>query len=382
MSSTASTSSEQPPSGGAGTAGDLLAGLVAGVRAESADATAGLVTAAFSLGWYLSVLCRQEPVVDILGCEFSGIDETASVNVCLRHVQVSCTKLHEIVNTTGQSPLEATQLATAVKTGVATDRLGPAGSLHVNAFSILGAVDFRLGRAYRLGRDMLGLTVRQTSGTVLKDRLSDQSVAPIVAMLDDLSSVLPPHAGHAVRASVVEWNGSVEGDGTAKEVQDDVAPDNARTWGLLQRQGQLWRALLSGEKRAADMLEIEDYLDAAQRLSLRMRLIAARLLRDFPALVVTVLALFIGGIVAMVATNNAATAAAGAGAVLTSLGLSWKGIGGALGRLARQVEDPLWGAEIDRAITRAITLLKPQADRDASHERQRFAAALERGQAN
>lgn len=59
--------------------------------------------------------------------------------------------------------------------------------------------------------------------------------------------------------------------------------------------------------------------------------------------------------------------------------MSWKGIGGALGRLARNVEEPLWGAEIDHAVTRAITLLKPQEDRDASHERQRFAIALVHG---
>jgi hypothetical protein len=134
--------------------------------------------------------------------------------------------------------------------------------------------------------------------------------------------------------------------------------------------------VLSGEKSAKEMLEIADYLDAAQRLSVRMRSVAGRLLRTFPVLVAAVLVLFVGGIAAMLATNSAATAAAGAGAILTSLGLSWKGIGSALGRLARQVEDPLWGAEIDHAVTRAITLLKPQAARDASHERQRFAAAL------
>jgi hypothetical protein len=375
--SPAVTTSGQPPNG-AGSADDLVSGFVSAVGDQPANTADGLVAAAFSLGWYLGVLCSEHSVMDTLAGDFAGIDETESINVCLRYVQVGCTKLAKIVEPTGQKPFDAAELAAAIQTAAETGRAAPAHRLHLEAFSILSAADFRLGRAYRLGRDMFGLTGRPGGAEQLKDRLSDAAVAPIVAALDDLSSALPPHAGHAVRASLVEWNGSVEGDGTAKEVQDAVAPDNARTWALLRRQGELWRAVLSGDKSAKEMLEIADYLDAAQRLSTRMRSIAGRLLRTFPILVAVVLILFIGGIVAMVATHSAATAAAGAGAILTSLGLSWKGLGGALGRLARQVEDPLWGAEIDHAVTRAITLLKPQANRDASHERQRFAAALER----
>jgi hypothetical protein len=375
--SPAVTTPGQPPSG-AGSADDLVSGFVSGVAGQSADTTDGLVAAAFSLGWYLGILCGEHSVMDTLAGEFAGVDETESINVCLRYVQVDCTKLAKPIETTGQRPFDAAELAAAIRTAAETDRSAPAHRLHLEAVSILSAVDFRLGRAYRLGSDMLGLTGRPAGAEKLKDRLSDRAVAPIVAALDDLSSALPPHAGHAVRASLVEWNGSVEGDGTAKEVQDAVAPDNARTWAMLRRQGQLWRALLSGDKSATEMLEIADYVDAAQRLFLRMRSIVGRLLRSFPVLVAAVLILFVGGIVAMAATHSAATAAAGAGAILTSLGLSWKGIGGTLGRLARQVEDPLWGAEIDHAVTRAITLLKPQADRDASHERQRIAAALER----
>ncbi|HEX8158728.1 MAG TPA: hypothetical protein VF526_15190 [Solirubrobacteraceae bacterium] len=374
MNSAAITSGK--PANGAGSADDLVSGFVAAVGDEPPDATDELVGAAFSLGWYLGALCGEHSVVDTLAGDFAGIDEVESINVCLRYVQVGCTKLTKIVEATGQRPFDAEDLAAAIEKSAETGRSAPAHQLHLEAFSILSAVDFRLGRAYRLGRDMLWLTARPPSAEKLKDRLSDMAVAPIVAALDDLSSALPPHAGHSVRASLVEWNGSVEGDGTAKEVQDAVAPDNPRTWALLRRQGQLWRAVLSGEKSAKEMLEIADYLDAAQRLSVRMRSVAGRLLRTFPVLVAAVLVLFVGGIAAMLATNSAATAAAGAGAILTSLGLSWKGIGSALGRLARQVEDPLWGAEIDHAVTRAITLLKPQAARDASHERQRFAAAL------
>jgi hypothetical protein len=354
-----------------------VSSFVSAVGAQSAGALDKLVTVAFSLGWYLSMLCDEHPVMEARGGDLAGADETESVNVCLRHVQVACKKLDAIVDATGQKPLNTATLAAAILNDDTTGRYGPADRLHVEAFSILSAVDFRLGRAYRLGRDMRGLTTRPPGAGTLKQRLSDAAVAPIVAALDDLSSALAPHAGHAVRASLVEWNASVEGDGTPKEVQDAVAPETPQTWALLRRQGQLWRALLANEKLATDMLEIADYLDAAQRLSVRMRSIAWRLLRDFPVLVAVVLVLFCGGIAVMLATDNTATAAAGAGAILTSLGLSWKGVGSALGRLARQVQDPLWGAEIDHAVTRAVTLLKPQQHRDTSHERRRYAVALE-----
>jgi hypothetical protein len=376
MSPTATVPSAQDAD--AGSAGDLVTAFATAVRGASPDPTPGLVATAFSLGWYLGALCESGDfsVVDAVGGEFAGIDEPESINFCLRQVEVGCTKLRAIVETAGQEPLYAAELAEAIQTRSNGGRAGPAQRLHLKAFSILSAVDFRLGRAYGLGRDMLHLTAAPPSAGTLMQRLSDTSVAPIVATLDDLSSAFPPHAGHAVRASLVEWNLSVEGGGVSKEVQDRVAPEGQATSSLLRRQGQLWRAVLSGEKSGRDMLEIGDYIDAAQRLSTRMRAIAGRGLREFPGLVAAVVLLFCGGIALMVLTDNAATAAAGAGGVLASLGLTWKGVGGALGRLARQVEDPLWGAELDQGITRAITLLKPLENRDVSAERRRFALAL------
>ena len=58
----------------------------------------------------------------------------------------------------------------------------------------------------------------------------------------------------------------------------------------------------------------------------------------------------------LVAPNGASDTAAGLSGVLAALGLTWKGVGTALGKLASQVEAPLWGAEVDGAVTAAITL--------------------------
>jgi hypothetical protein len=48
---------------------------------------------------------------------------------------------------------------------------------------------------------------------------------------------------------------------------------------------------------------------------------------------------------------------AGATSLLVAVGLTWKGLGGALGQLAGRLERPVWGAVLDEAIADAITLL-------------------------
>jgi hypothetical protein len=126
---------------------------------------------------------------------------------------------------------------------------------------------------------------------------------------------------------------------------------------LLRRQGDLWRALLAGEKVGADMLEIDDYLDAGERLAGRLRDLGLRFARRFPVLMGTVLVLFVGGIVLVLVASSSASVIAGIGGVLASIGIGWRGAGATLGRALGGLERPLWGAELDVAITDAITLL-------------------------
>jgi hypothetical protein len=72
--------------------------------------------------------------------------------------------------------------------------------------------------------------------------------------------------------------------------------------------------------------------------------------------------LFVAGICALVfAPRHAGTTAAGVSGVLVSLGLTWKGIGGALGKLTAKLEAPLWGAELDGVVTDAVTLIDKEA---------------------
>jgi hypothetical protein len=69
---------------------------------------------------------------------------------------------------------------------------------------------------------------------------------------------------------------------------------------------------------------------------------------------------------------------AGAGSILAGFGLTWRGVGRSLGGAAGKLEQPLWGAELDKAITQAITLLERENGRDVSERRRDVAVALRR----
>ncbi len=171
--------------------------------------------------------------------------------------------------------------------------------------------------------------------------------------IGDLSSAFPPHAGHSVRASLTRWGAWVEGAAGTEE------RDLQAALGLLRRQGELWRSLLSSEKAGTDMLEARDYVRAAERAFGRAAEIGSSLLIRGAALVAVVVVLFAGAIILMLAGGDAGSIAAGAAALLASAGLTWKGVGGALERAATRLERPLWGAELDGAIAEAITTLPP-----------------------
>ncbi len=128
-------------------------------------------------------------------------------------------------------------------------------AFHIELLATLTGADFRLGKAYGLGRALADVTRNPPDGA---SELARGRVAPLAAWLRDLSTVLPPHAGHVVASSLEEWGGwAVRPPGDAAQEAVDVEQ--------LQAQGRLWRSLISGEKRATQMLEISDYVAAGEK---------------------------------------------------------------------------------------------------------------------
>lgn len=351
--------------------------LLAAVE-EKGDGQAD-VAAAVTLGWYVAALAHPGTTTATAAAArgdlmtVTALTDRAVTAFCLDQVRVACGKLRALVE---RATLEMPAIAELERCVDAADdgpRREAADALDARALAVLSAADARLGKAYGVGRALLVLTTPPEGGGALAEFLTEQRVAPVLAAVDDLVSALPPHAGHSVARSIVEWRTSVAGHST-------VVPDGPEGWWQLARQGEVWRALLSGEKSGLDMLEVDDYLAAADRLARRMRSMAWRALKRFGWLVALVVGLFALGVVLVLVSGKAAAVVAGAGTILASLGLTWRSAGQSLGALAGKLERPLWGAELDVAVTQAITLLAredPDA-LDAAKQRRETARALGR----
>jgi hypothetical protein len=367
---------------GAGTPADFRSAffdaVVSAVRQQERSSADRQVSAALGLGWYLAALAHPGKVTETAAAVrgatmgLGALSEGQMLAYCHDHVAVAFAKLRDVIDKAAALPAEElAKLGDRIRSAEHDARRKAAGAVDAKVLSALSATDFRLGKAYGIGAALMNLTTRPPEQPDLKAHLSDARMAPILAAIDDLSSALPAHAGHGVRESLREWQKSVVDE-------SPVAPDEPATWLQLARQGELWRAVLAGEKSGSDLLEIEDYVDAADRLSKRMRGVAFRLVKQFPAVCILIVALFAGGVLLVALTNSEAAIVAGAGTILASLGLTWRGVGRMLGGLASKLERPLWGAELDIAVTQAITLLAREEGRDTSGERRKVATDLGR----
>ncbi len=390
---TTEASVEQPPTAapqggatengqGAGTPADFKSAffdaVISAVREQERSSADRQVSASVALGWYLAALAHPGKVTETAAAVrgatmgLGALSEGQMLAYCQDHVAVAFAKLRDVVDKAAALPAEElAKLGDCIKSAEDDARREAAGAVDAKVLSALSATDFRLGKAYGIGAALMNLTTRPPEQADLKAHLDDARIAPIVAAIDDLSSALPAHAGHGVRESLREWQKSVVDN-------SPVAPDEPATWLQLGRQGELWRAVLAGEKSGRDLLEIEDYVDAADRLSKRMRGVAFRLVKQFPAVCILIVALFIGGVLLVTLTDSEAAIVPGAGTILASLGLTWRGMGRTLGALASKLERPLWGAELDIAVTQAITLLAREEGRDITTERRKVATDLGR----
>ncbi len=368
----------QTAPGGNGKVSDLPSAfadaVIAAIRREEGRTADPLVAAAVGLGWYLAALAHAGEVTLTAAATRGDLAALAGADVvldyCRDQVKVGVAKLEDLI--------ASAHLALPDLDGLASDdgdvRRAAAAEAGGRLLSALCAADFRIGKAFAVGRGLLDVTTRPADDATLKEHVTAVRIAPVVAAIDDLSSALPAHAGHSVRASLLEWHASFEVP--PPPGCEHVAPESEKTWLLLARQGELYRALLSGEKSGPDMLEIEDYVDAAERLSRRMREVLRRFVWQFKWLALALAVLVAGAVALVVVTDSTAAIVAFAGSALASLGLTWRGAGRGLGGLSARLERPLWGAELDTSITQAITLLPRQQGRDISEQRRAVAVAL------
>jgi hypothetical protein len=326
-------------SGSAGSPDDALNALeaaleTAGKAAIAQSAGDPAVIAAVKLGWLVEELTRGWSLKPQPGELNLSIEESSQAQADRLTMQLAALKIAAL---TTETPA-VKHMVTALQTGPSTDRARPLAAAVVVALVGAGA---RYESAYVLGQGMRAMIPN-----------AGDPAGPTKAMisaLDILSSDLPSHAARGVANSIRTWQQS---------------NDHAKT-SLADAQVDLWRAVIVGEKRGTELLEPEDYLKAAGQLERKYveRALHSGWLQSIAGAAILLFAL---GVVALVLASNTGTVAAGISGVLASLGLTWKGIGGTVGRIVGKLEAPLWGAELDTAITDAITLATDPTDRTAA----------------
>jgi hypothetical protein len=330
------------------------------------------VMVAFALGWEMAEVyrpdrrSRSQPAT---GLDLPGVSNLSAgelQELGLFQVQAGITKMREAISAAGLEMPDAQRFADTVKNVDDPDARGQAiRDFHVRLLATLTAADYRLGRAYGLGRALADTTRVPPDW---RAELAPYRVATVAGWIRELASALPPHAAHPVAQSLEAWCRWAQAQ----------SGDGGETRRKLGAQGRLWRSLLSGEKRAVDVLETGDYLRAGEGMLQRTAVLAGRFLRHYWWLVLVAVGLLGVGVWLIVGPGNAVAAGLGGATIFASLGLSWKGIGTSLGTAAARVEEPLWQAELDEAIYERITpdeIVQSQRD----HERGPDEPSLEAG---
>jgi hypothetical protein len=268
--------------------------------------------------------------------------------------------------------------------------------LHRQLLVTLTTTDFRLGKAYGLGRALAetALLPDARNPQTFQRLFARYRLANLLSWLADLKSVFPPHAAEAVRGSLQAWVAWSEApalrpalDGLPRASDAEVNgrarrrtaagswfsrhPSETQTrpvdWGsagdresvirALHRQGQLWRAILSGEKDGLDLLTADDYVWAADQLLGHLRRLTLGFLRRFWITTSAVALVVVAAVVTVVAIRAVSTTVAAVLTAAGAIGITWKGAASGLGRVLAQAQRPLWDSELDVAVARAVTLM-------------------------
>jgi hypothetical protein len=325
------------------------------------------VCRAFALGWQVSRLrehastdSRIEPDPDgrLPGLSsLSGPEQTA---LGIAQVEAATHLVEDRLRAAGVATPSTTDVRRAFRHGSGGDVRTQVHVLHRRLLLTFTAADFRIGKAYGLGRTLADTCHSPRDLASLQHELQPYRLLNLQEWLADLHSAFPAHAARAVSLSLDQWRRWAEQPVFGRDPLDWSEHHEAvrRT---LARQGHLWRALLSGEKAATDMLSPDDYLTAADGLLERTRVLVRSVLTRHPeitygALFFVLLALFL-----LLFFDGTGKILAGLAAAAAALGITWKGVGGALASVGAKLEQPLWGAELDYATAAAITRLPGEA---------------------
>ena len=342
----------------------FVAGQSQASEATSESAVTSAVTTSFAFGWQMARLYTgplspaTEPKLEEDLPGLSGLPAPQLVKLGLGQADVALSRLKAFLGDVQLPTTDAVRAATE-KDPPDRDAIRKAIlDLHIALLVQLTAADYRLGKAYGLGRAMAD-TCTSAHGDeterrrMLRHHLEPHRALVMIGWLDDLKTVLPDHAGQGVADSLERWTLWAETVGLAT-LDLKVVNDTTRD---LYRCGQRWRAILSDEKNAQDLLTISDYVSAARGTLARVGAIARSLAWQLRGPLAVAAALIGVGIWLIVANHSNAQVLAGLGTIAGGLGITWRSAAGAAGHLSLDLVRPLWEAQIDIVVATRLTPL-------------------------
>jgi hypothetical protein len=371
-----------------------------------ADAAREGVISAFVLGWHVAELFhanlprsppRRQPRLDKL-VGVGELDPLSRTELLLAQVRADSERAWQFDHCGQQAPdLDPVQSLLKAEVRQPGQLQAAVAELHQQLLVTLTAAEFRLGKAYGLGRALAEtvLLPDAKSPQTFQQAFARYRLANLLGWLADLKSAFPPHAAEAVRGSLQAWTAWSEAPALALALDEQRPPPVAFRsrlarhprqpqtrpvdWGAaadresvtraLHRQGQLWRAVISGEKDGVDLLSTDDYLFAADRLLGHIRRLTLGLLRRFWIATAAVAAILAAALVTVFTVRAAFPVLAAVLTAAGAIGLSWKGAASGLGRVLAQAQRPLWESELDVAVANAVTMMpweRRAADRPAA----------------
>jgi hypothetical protein len=317
------------------------------------------VCAAVALGWQVAVLyhspVHRGPVEDPPRAArlpgYSGFSPATHARWLGEQIAATAGRL---VTDPPQALMEALSAALAWLDAADRERettLSAIFTLHCRLLEALYVTDFRLGKAYGLGRALAetSLVPARAHGdgaaAAFRDLLASGRVNTLNDWLVELKTLLPDHAAYAVTSGLRDWR-----DWVAKQ---PAAADWPSAQKAMHVQGYLWRELVTGEKAATDMLNLSGYLAAARQIAWRFRWVI--LLAVLAAVGVVVTLVLLPGVSP---TARLLGALAWIGATLAA---AMRASDALFGSAVKGAEGWLWQTELDESVAQAATRLPPPA---------------------
>jgi hypothetical protein len=235
------------------------------------------------------------------------------------------------------------------------------GRLHAQITESLAASKPRLATAYGLGRALADTC--QAGGSAEREHLAQAfnhyRLENIYDWLAQLGEFLPARSARSVAQSIRMWEAWPQSSRRGRRRRADPAAPVWSVSAALTRQGEVWRRVLTAEQDPLGLLGPQDYVNAGVGFLIRIRRMVTQFVLQWAGVIFLTLAGFGAAIWAAVtyAATDTAKLAAVLASVVGALGISWKGVGGTLGKALGVVQKPLWDAEVDAALAMAITRL-------------------------